>query len=301
MKNKKTRNANKIKWKYSLRGYALNIQNVTALILGSLSLSKENILSGEKELKEFAKIYIDYTGDIFNFRDTTRAKNLIDSSKVFNIDDFEIQNQKYLYKYVSESSAKYYKRGLFQVGSVGYFQDMENEKARDELEGLAFISAETGNREVNAAISMGSNYYIFCGTYQDSDRQNKYHIENFGRVLMKIEVEPFAKKIAKRLGAISYKIMKVNYSNAKTIKIHLPIQLTPDSISDFGSMEMQIFMRQIIEECTLPCLLTKPSYFSDEIETRILFNLPYNVNASLPRRFEHKGLLKYIDFIYPNH
>ena len=297
MKKTKPSSNSKIKWKYVSRGFALNIENVTALTLASMSLGKENIAFTENDLKNFAKIQIDIISQMFEFRDTVLAKNNIDSSEIFEISDFKDYNQKYLYKYVNENSVKYYKKGLFQVGSVGYFQNMENENARDELEGLSFVSAKTGTRVANAAFTMGSNYYIFCATRQNNDLLSNYHIKNFGNVLMKIEIEPFAKKIAKRLGAVSYRIMNVNYSNAKTMKIHLPVELTPESISHFGSDGMQVFMRQLIKDCTLPCLLTKPTYFIDEIETRILFELPYNVHESLPRRFEHKGLLKYIDFI----
>src|SRR5690606_23965548 len=163
----------------------------------------------------------------------------------------------------SELSAKYYSKGLFQVGSIGYFQKMENEKARDELEGLAFIATRMGNRIANLAITMGSNYYVFCGTDQDNDSLSDYHLKNFGSVLLKINLVPFIEKVAKRLGAKSYKVMKVKYSNAKMIKTELPIQMTPESFSNLSSNDMQSYLAHLIRDCTAPCLFTKPGWFKD--------------------------------------
>lgn len=279
-------------WRLSLR-----VGTVTPLTLAMMSLSKENVELTDDQMKSFARNGIDYLARIAGFEDRVAAKNMIDSSSAFVVNDYVEVKQKYLYKYISENSADHYRQGRFQVGSIGYFQKMENEKARDELEGLVFIATQMGSRIANLAITMGSNYYVFCGTDQDTDSFSDYHCNNFGSVLMKIDLEPFADKIAKRLGARSYTIMKVNYANAKMLKTQLPFEITPESFSNLGSKDMQSFLKHLIADCTIPCLFTKPGWFRDEMETRLVFEMPFDVSQASPRRFEHKGLLKHIEFI----
>lgn len=286
-----------VKWEHGIGGFSLKVGKVTPLTLASMSLSKENVTYTEEQQKQFAKLIVDYLADSSGFQERIAAKNIIDQSPVFSINDFVDVQEKYLYKYVSEKSSEYYKKGRFQVGTVKYFQKMENDKARDELEGLAFIDTQLGNRIAYTAITTGLNYYIFCGTDQVTDSCSDYHIENFGSVLMKIELVPFVQKITKRLGALSYKIMKVKYGNAKLIRTELPFQMQPESFSNLGSADMQLYLRHLIADCTMPSLFTKPGWFTDETETRIVFEMPYDVNPVLPKQFEHIGLLKHIEFL----
>jgi len=275
----------------------LQSHSVKTVTLAMMSLAKENAEFTDEQLRSFAKAFVDYIASITGFADRVAAKNQIDNSPAFEVSDYAEVTQQYLYKYVSETSAEYYRKGIFQVGSIGYFKTMENEKARDELEGFAFITSRMGDRIANLAITMGSNFHVFCGTDQDNDSLSDYHTENFGKVLLKIDLMPFVEKVAKRLGAISYKVMKVKYANAKMIKTELPIQMTPESFSNLSSIDMQAYLRHLIKDCTAPCLFTKPGWFKDEIETRIVFEMPYDVNQTAPKRFEHVGLLKHIEFI----
>lgn len=287
----------KISWHPGKGGYSLNLGSITPLTLASLSLSKEDVSFTEEQQKHFAKTTVDHLAAIFGFQDRIAAKNVIDKSPAFFIDDFDECKPKFLYKYISEKSSEYYKKGSFQVGTTKYFQKMENEKAKDELEGLAFIDTKIGNRIANAAVTMGSNYYIFCGTDQADDKLNDYHTENFGPVLMKIELVPFVEKIARRLGALSFTIIKVKYANAKLIGTELPIQLGPELFSNFSSDEMQLYLHHLIDHCTIPCLFTKPGWFAGEAEIRIAFKMPYDVSPVSPKQFEHKRLLKHIEFL----
>ncbi|MEX1238414.1 MAG: hypothetical protein WEB30_01805 [Cyclobacteriaceae bacterium] len=126
---------------------------------------------------------------------------------------------------------------------------------------------------------------------------NDYHVESFSPVLIKIQLAPFAQKIAKRLGALSFTIMKVKYANAKLIRTELPFQVQPELFSNLSSKEMQSYLQHLIGQCTIPCLFTKPGWFADEAEIRIVFKMPYDVNPVSPKQFEHKGLLKHIQFL----
>jgi len=288
---------NKVRWLTTEKGISLKWNKTNPLTLASFSLGKENVDFSEVDLKNYSKITIDFLSSIFNFENKIKPLNVIDESPVFNLRDFEILNPEYLYKYVSKNSASYYQKGIFQVGSTGYFRTMENLKARDELEGLAFVSCLTNNRVANSIIYLGFNHYIFCCTDQNNNELSEYHISNFGSVLLKIKTEPFLRKMAKRLGATSYKIIRVKYANAKLIQSQTSVDLTPELSSNFSSNQMQTLFMNMISECTTPCLALKPKWFSPENEIRIIFELPYNVNENIPRRFENKSLVKYIDFI----
>jgi len=295
-----TRKKSPIKWEFGPDGYSLKVDKVAPLTLRMMTLTKENSQLSDDQMRSFAKAGVDYVAAMKGFTNRVAALNVIDESPAFHVHDYVEITPRYLYKYVSEFSAALYKKGSFQVGSVGYFQKMENEKGRDELEGLAFIATRMGNRIASLVITMGSNYYVFCGTDQENDSLNGYHLRNFGSVLLKIELMPFVEKVAKRLGAKSFKVMKVKYANAKMVKSEMPIQMTPESFSNFSNIEMQSYLGHLIRDCTTPCLFTKPGWFKDEIEIRIVFEMPYNVSQSKPKQFEHNGLLKHIQFINYN-
>tara|TARA_R110000850_G_scaffold26358_2_gene75576 strand:+ start:696 stop:1526 length:831 start_codon:yes stop_codon:yes gene_type:complete len=274
------------------------MERVTPLTIAAMTLSKENAELTDNQAKHFSKSVLDYLAGTMSIADKVVAKNVIDKSPPFELHEYVEIKQRYLYKYVSEASAEYYRKGMFQVGSIGYFKKMENEKARDELEGLSFIATKMGNRIANIAVTMGFNYYMFCGTDQNNDNLTDYHSRNFGPVLLKIDLLPFAEEVAKRLGAKSFRVMKVKYANAKLIKSKLPFQITPEQFSNLGCPNMQSYLQHLVSDCTTPSLFTKPSWFNEEIETRIVFEMPYDVNQDLPKRFEHNGLLKYIQFFH---
>ncbi|MGK0448902.1 MAG: hypothetical protein ACJA2M_002703 [Polaribacter sp.] len=288
---------NKTKWLQDNSGFTFCNGKTNAFTIKQHSLSKIDVDFSDEQLKSFSKSTIDYLAAMDGFQDRVSAKNTVDNAAIFDLDNFEDANPEFIYKYISESSLKYFQKGSFQVGSTGYFQKMENEKARDELEGLSFISTRTNERIINSTIEMGFNHYIFCATNQENNLISKYHKENFGPVLLKIRAKPFIEKIAKRLGATSYKIQNVIYSNAKLLKTNLDVNTTPENFSNLSSKESLEYGRHLIESVTTPSLFIKSGWFNPENELRIVFTMPYNVSQVSPKRFEHLGLLKYIEII----
>lgn len=273
------------KWKAN-DGFALIDGKITAATMASMSLTKADATLTELQQKQMAKGFLELIAGWNGLAGKIEVNNAIDEASPFSIDEFVETQENFLYKYISEGARTFYERGLFQVGSVNYFKIMENEKARDELEGLAIINTKMGSRTATCGVTMGANYYIFCSSRQTTDALSDYHVASFGPVLMKIELAPFAERMAKRLGAVSYKVMNVKYANAKLIHSELPFEMTPEACSDWNSSEMQQYLKHLIADCTTSCLFTKPGWFKDEVETRIVFEMPYDVNPKLPKRFE---------------
>lgn len=281
----------------SKNGFEVKYNKLHLLTLIHLSLTKEDEMMEDLLLKEYAKAMYEFLSSIFNFNHRIANKNILDMAPHFTKEDFPEFNQKYLYKYVNDSTVEYYKKGSFQIGNTGYYQIMENEKARDEFEGVSFIVARTGKRMVPLTISMGNNYNVFCLTNQDSDSLNPYHVENFGSKLLKIEIGPFAKLMADCIGAKSYKIVNVRYANAKLLMTKVPFIITPQNLSNLRSNEVERLLQHVIDELTIPTLSIKNGWFKPERETRILFEMPNNVDSTKPLRFENSELLNYITFL----
>lgn len=55
-----------------------------------------------------------------------------------------------------------------------------------------------------------------------------------GRYFLKIDAIPFVNKISEIIGSNSYKIHKVNYSDAKIYKASYPIATSPEEMSNFN-------------------------------------------------------------------
>lgn len=282
-----------IKWDFKANeGYHLSGGQLPITLLHT-AMHQEGVEFNDDQLKDFAKAILTYSLQVNSSGEALiKRLNMIDSAPVFSAKDFTPFVDRYIYKYVDDSAIDFYREGKFQLGNILYYQEIENEKARDELEGLAFINTKMINRVVNSTVTAGYNYYIFCATESPS----QYHVDNFGANLMRFEVLPFATKIAKRVKAESFKIMKVNYANAKIYASRLDLDTTPERMSKLGGADSNLYINHLIAECADPCLFIKPGWFKDENEIRIVFEMPYNVNPIVPRRFENPSLLKHIEF-----
>ena len=190
-------------------GVILKLGKAHALKLIMMSLAKKGTEFNNEELKKFSKNVFNNISSEFIIKNKSLIESTIDQSEPVELDDFKELQPEYIYKYISLKSLSYITRGIFQVGSTGYFQKMQNEKARDILERIVFISTKTETGIINSSIEMGFNHFIFCATTQDNNELSQYHVDSFGPILLKIKAKPFLEKIAKRIGATSYSIQRV--------------------------------------------------------------------------------------------
>lgn len=223
----------------------------------------------------------------------------IDSNNttIFRKKDYCDFNGRYLFKYINHDSLKYINEGKFQLGSILYYREMENLKARDELEGINYFSIRLVDREFGSLLTGGLNYYVFCATNQNDGFVSDYHTDCFGKILLKIDAIPFVNKISEIIGSNSYKIHNVNYSDAKIYKASYPIATSPEEMSNLTGRYATKLFDYLKDEIILPCLFTKSFWFKPENEIRVAFEIPYNA-SSIPFRFECKDLLNYIEIIH---
>ena len=120
--------------------------------------------------------------------------------------------------------------GSFRLGSLHEYRVIENEKARDELEGIASVWLTAPNKEIKSVLIGGKNYYVFCmrSDIPQGENFNKMQ-ENFGKKLYKISsAENFARNVQNEIGAIRFIVRKIKYSNSKVLHAKVSRELKFD-------------------------------------------------------------------------
>lgn len=258
-----------------------------SIIVQLLSITKENVMFDEKDLRNMITI----TGNYF---DSVSKKTSIKSELFGNLNieeyDLEIDGLSF-YKFIKKDVFEnYYKKGKFQLGSIQLYREIENNNIRDEKEGFSNLLIRSNNRHIFTSVISGYNHYIFCGT--DSFNETTVLTERFGDVCVRIKnVKSFAEKIKKSIGAKSWQIKKVTYSDFKAYSTIQEIKnlngINPDLSDEF--------FKYLIDFSFLPSVYCKPLRFSDESEIRITFDMGRNVKKKL--HFDNLGLLEYFEVI----
>jgi hypothetical protein len=214
-----------------------------------------------------------------------------ENPRLFTADDFVPYKEKFIYKYVPKAYLDFYEKGQFRLGTIDYYQRIENAKICDEFEGFSVLKIRTIERDLYSMIIGGYNQYIFCSTHNDGlDIPNSEMQNAFGDILLKIELEPFIEKIGKMLGAKSSRVHEVKYSNAKLFALSLPEVIIED-----GVMFNKTLFKPLASLGFLPCLFIKPHGFNTEKEVRITFELPFDVTG--PKDVQDNGLMKYVKIL----
>ena len=179
---------------------------------------------------------------------------------------------------------RYMSQGRFQLGSIGYYRRSQNDQIRDGHEGLSLSSYRWQDREMHILLEVGANFSIFCGTHDPSPSAEV--MSRFGNVAVVIpDVRTFADRIAERIGAISYRVHDVVYSDAKTFVADVNFSEFEQRVRAAGlqgdmSVELIHLMNVLLfEEMSInglyPSVFAKPSTrYSVESERRIAFEMP---------------------------
>ena len=143
---------------------------------------------------------------------------------------------------------------------------------------------------VSVVVNSGFNYLVSCTTkFQNSE----LHRNKFGKRENGIsDVHGFAEAITKRIRGRRYLIQTVEYNSLKLYinKDEIKSNYVPVGSEILNPAFFDILSRHLI----YPSLFVKPQSFSDEVETRIIFEMPKDQKS--PFRFEDKTLLEYLDF-----
>ena len=143
---------------------------------------------------------------------------------------------------------------------------------------------------VSVVVNSGFNYLVFCAT---KSQNSELHRNKFGKREIGIsDVHGFAETITKRIRARTYPIQTVEYNTPKLYikKDEIKSNYVPAGSEISNPTFFDILSRHLI----YPSLFVKPQSFSDEVETRIIFEMPKDQKS--PFRFEDKTLLEYLDF-----
>ena len=262
------------------------ILNNRSLILQNIFMTKENIFYSNDEIEDILKIFSNY---LKNYSKNPNAYDLFGE-----LDFIENKDNSYsgpLYKFIHKDTYNsFISKGKFQLGSLQYYREIERDESRDEKEGYSNIILHTNNRQILTSVISGFNNYIFCGTYDLT--QIDVMAKNFGGYIIKIKnVKSFADKIKSAIGAASWQIEKVTYTDFKAFKSSLNA-INLNGVGPDLSDELFDILYKLSE---LPSLFSKPTRFISEQEIRLAFTMNQKVKNRL--NFDNLGLLDQIEII----
>lgn len=262
------------------------ILNGRSLIVQLISMTKEDSALTNLQIEAFIKATSTYFDSV---RNKKNLKELFGSLDFVDIPSF--QYSKPFYKFIhKETYENFIKKGKFQLGSLKYYREIERQESRDEKEGFANLIINSGNRQILTSVISGFDKYILCGTY---DIENlDYMSAKYGGYIMKINsVKSFAEKVMMAIGAESWLLNEINYTDYKAYAVDT-------IISDLGgvspdlSEEMFNILYNISDK---PCVYAKPVRFEDEKELRLSFTMARDTRTKL--NFDNLGLLADIEII----
>lgn len=206
-------------------------------------------------------------------------------------DDFAQVSDQAFYKYISDETWEHIKRGSFQFGTASFYRSTPDIRIGDVREGIATFYLTEGLDQLSVSVVSGYNCALLCGTAGIGDR--KLMEARFGGRLLRVEpVSEFAASVARRIGARSFRIHDIHYTDLKTYSLETAgIQefweivfrhdkggnLTERSLAELNRR----FFHTLYSAAYMPSMFSKPSSYAAERERRIAFELP--ADLGMPR------------------
>lgn len=193
------------------------------------------------------------------------------------------------YRFVDEQGLPFWRAGSFQVSSLERYHHIENAGARDHFEGFGLVSLSDGQTTNVLGLEGGFSTYVICltGRAPKSERPRMHSL--FGKHLIKIhDLQQFAAGIAERLGAVSYRIADVIYSDHKIIAVRSEAATDIRRILKSGGDELSEIKLRLLGATYFPLLhntadavttFCKPRRHALEWERRIAFDMPRDVDT----------------------
>ena len=270
----------------------LHTKNNISLLAQFFSITKENIRLTDAEKAKMSNAIVDYLLNVGNLK---RYPENIDNILVR---DIFTPSTGHIYKYINEQVYNdFISKGIFRLGSIKYYQAVENDRIKDEFEGFTNLFLDYINRELMVTLFSGYNFAIFCGTSNyNSNSNNSEDMKNkFGRIILKIS-DPieFGNIIKETLRAKSYYCYEIKYSARKIFSIDFGNERFDHTFKDKYEITPELF-DIFYNNSFFPSLFIKPEFFSDEKEIRIAFEMDRDIDD--PIDIENKDLLKYIEIL----
>ncbi len=236
---------------------------------------------GSDQLSKYVAAINEYLNSI------SGRKNIL-SNEIFPLtrSNFPQVKEGSFYKYVSDETLEYIKRGLFQFGTAQHYRDSENEGIRDDREGMSTFHIGSGNNQLHASIVSGFNCAIFCGA-ADQNRDEELMQSRFGRnVLVIKDPTKFITHVCGLLNARESYIYDVVYTDLKNYVLELDdidsfYKIASDgSLSNSALHEINRHFFQIFYEASfMPSMFSKPSLYAPERERRMIFEMHTDIST----------------------
>jgi hypothetical protein len=224
-----------------------------------------------------------YDGHINRYLDavTPRAGNAYKFAKALTRTDFPEAKSEPLYKYVSDTTWGYIRRGSFQFGTARYYRTTPNMNIQDQHEGTSSIHLTSQDNQMNVTLTSGFNCAIFCGTAHIEGGDHEMMLSRFGRKRLKIEpVTEFLARVCRLTGAFRSHVFDVVYTDLKNYTTEHPgierfyeIAGRGDLADDALHQINETYFATFDEYGFMPSLFAKPTRYSQERERRLIFEM----------------------------
>ena len=253
-------------------GFEYELEKKTIVTL-ALAMTKENSKLSENGLRNFIRASSNLSDSLLKRKQPLiNLFGKIQLGKNYTKID-EINFVKYVPR---ETYENYIKNGSFQLSSLKKYREIERSESRDEREGFSYLIINSGTRQIIASVLSGFNYLLLCGT--DSITDDQFMRKKFGEVRLEIKnISSFADKIMTSIGAKSWDIQKVQYTDFKAFTFDYEIK----DLNGVGPDLSEELFSVLYSASYTPSIFSKPTFFSPENEFRLIFEFDENVKNEI--------------------
>lgn len=189
--------------------------------------------------------------------------------------DFVQPDKGPLFKFVSDRTWGFLKKGSFRFGTAEYYRNQPNLDIQDRYEGLGHFHLVSGEDQLNVSLAAGYNCAIFCGTSQIDGPNDDLMRQRFGRKRIRIDdLEAFATRAAQCMGAHRTRVYDVVYRDVHSYREESPVvdRCKELVLGNLVLRDLNVeFFDTFYEFGLLPGLYAKPRKYEVESERRIIF------------------------------
>jgi hypothetical protein len=240
-----------------------------SVILSSLSITKPDVMFDDRTLFDSASAHQAYFDGIGGL-----PKSDYEFHRIYTDSDFPRFDTRHIYKFVTEDTySSFIQNGSFLLSSLKRYRQFEEQgdPAGDRFEGSSFCAYAVGNRELTVSTLSGFDTFIFSAT-RDLANAEEMKVK-FGPVILRIELIPFARGLARAIGHHEAEIRLVSYADLKMHRSSLALA----AVAGFPPNITPRLAKALRRRGRLPSVFAKPNRFASEREVRIAFVMPQDV------------------------
>lgn len=274
------------RWFDYIKDEGIRFRGKRSAVFRLLSISKPGVVWSDKELFGLSKAVVHFQESIDGL-----AEAPFDPDHVLQRRSFPDFTEKFAYKFTTEDTyANFVSKGSFLASSLLRYRDLEREgsAAGDRFEGASMCTFSVADRRITVSAVSGFDTNIISLTKDLSSAALLR--DRFGPVVLKVEVAPFARAVARLLDVRLPIVKAVRYADLKIFRDRLPLH----SLRHFPRLNQRVGIA-LRDGAWLPSVFAKPKRFAAENEVRLAFQSVADVAYMTP--VESQNLLQYVDRI----